>query len=47
MILKNVKLSIENSYNQLTKVDKDEELNLMKFQTTYTANAKIVTAIMK
>ena len=43
---KNVKLSIENSYNQLTKVDKDEELlNLMKFQATYTANAKIVTAI--
>ena len=43
---KDVKLSIENSYNQLTKVDKDEELlNLMKFQATYTANAKIVTAI--
>ncbi|MEZ4694595.1 MAG: flagellar basal body rod C-terminal domain-containing protein, partial [Aliarcobacter sp.] len=43
---KNVKLSIENSYNQLTKVDKDEEmLNLIKFQATYTANAKIVTAI--
>ena len=43
---KDVKLSIENSYNQLTKVDKDEELlNLMKFQAAYTANAKIVTAI--
>lgn len=43
---KSVKLSIENSYNQLTKVDKDEEmLNLMKFQATYTANAKVVTAI--
>ena len=42
----NIKLSLENSYNQLVKVDKDEEmLNLMKFQAAYTANAKIVTAI--
>lgn len=43
---KNVKMSIESSYDQLTKVDKDEEmLDLMKFQAAYTANAKIVTAI--
>ena len=42
----NIKLSLENSYNQLVKVDKDDEmLNLMKFQAAYTANAKIVTAI--
>ncbi|MCB9097073.1 MAG: flagellar hook-associated protein FlgK [Arcobacter sp.] len=42
----NIKLSLENSYNQLVKVDKDEEmLDLMKFQAAYTANAKIVTAI--
>jgi len=42
----NIKKSLENSYNQLTKVDKDEEmLNLVKFQAAYTANAKIVTVI--
>lgn len=42
----NVKMSIESSYNQLTKVDKDEEmLDLIKFQAAYTANAKIVTVI--
>lgn len=42
----NVKQSIQNSYEQLTKVDKDEEmLNLIKFQAAYTANAKIVTVI--
>ncbi len=41
-----VKMSIESSYNGLTKVDKDEEmLNLIKFQSAYTANAKIVTVI--
>ena len=29
----NIKLSLENSYNQLVKVDKDEEmLDLMKFK---------------
>ncbi len=38
--------SLENSYQQITKVDKDEEmLNLIKFQSAYTANAKIVTTI--
>ena len=42
----NVKQSIKSSYEQLTRVDKDEEmLNLMKFQAAYTANAKIVTTI--
>ncbi len=42
----NVKISIQSSYDQLTKVDKDEEmLDLMKFQAAYTANAKIVTAL--
>ena len=41
-----VKMSIESSYNELTKVDKDEEMmNLIKFQAAYTANAKIVTVI--
>ncbi len=39
-------MSIQSSYDQLTKVDKDEEmLDLMKFQAAYTANAKIITAI--
>ena len=42
----NIKQSLKNSYEQLTKVDKDEEmLNLIKFQAAYTANAKIVTVI--
>lgn len=41
-----VKQSLQSSYDQLTKVDKDEEmLNLVKFQAAYTANAKIVTVI--
>jgi flagellar hook-associated protein 1 len=38
--------SIKSSYDQLTKVDKDEEmLNLIKFQAAYTANAKMITTI--
>jgi flagellar hook-associated protein 1 len=38
--------SIKSSYDQLTKVDNDEEmLNLIKFQAAYTANAKMVTVI--
>ncbi|QKF65923.1 proximal flagellar hook-filament junction protein [Arcobacter venerupis] len=38
--------SIKSSYDQLTKVDKDEEmLNLIKFQAAYTANAKMITVI--
>lgn len=43
---KSVKQSIQSSYDQLTKVNNDEEmLNLVKFQAAYTANAKIVTVI--
>jgi flagellar hook-associated protein 1 len=42
----NVKQSLQSSYDQLVKVDKDEEMvNLIKFQAAYTANAKIITAI--
>ena len=42
----NVNQSIKSSYEQLTKVDKDEEmLNLIKFQSAYTANAKVITTI--
>lgn len=42
----NVKMSIQSSYDQLTKVKKDDEmLDLMKFQAAYTANAKIVTVL--
>ncbi|MBU0925537.1 flagellar basal body protein [bacterium] len=42
----NVKQSLKSAYDQLTKVDNDEEmLNLIKFQAAYTANAKIITVI--
>ena len=42
----NVNQSLQNTYDQLVKVDKDEEMvNLIKFQAAYTANAKIITAI--
>ncbi len=42
----NVTMSIKSTYDQLTKVDKDEEmLNLIKFQAAYTANAKMITTI--
>ena len=38
--------SLESAYDQLTKVDSDEEMiNLIKFQAAYTANAKIITVI--
>ncbi len=37
--------SIQYNYEQLTKVDSDEEMiDLMKFQAAYTANAKVITA---
>ena len=43
---KSVTASIQSSYDNLTKVDKDSEmLDLIKFQAAYTANAKIVTVI--
>ena len=39
-------MALESSYNQIVKVEKDEELmNLIKFQSAYSANAKVVTAI--
>lgn len=42
----NVEMSLQSSYDELVKVDNDEEMiNLMKFQAAYTANAKVVTAI--
>lgn len=38
--------SIQFKFEQLTKVDPDEEMiNLMQFQAAYTANAKIITAV--
>jgi len=38
--------SLETTYNNLTKVDTDEEMiNLLQFQAAYEANAKIITAV--
>ena len=38
--------SLESTYNNLTKVDPDEEMiNLLQYQAAYEANAKIITAI--
>ena len=38
--------SLNTSYDQLTKVDNDEEMiNLIKYQAAYTANAKIITVV--
>lgn len=38
--------SLNSSYDQMTKVDNDEEMvNLIKFQAAYTANAKIITVV--
>ena len=41
-----VSQSLQTNYDQLTKVDSDEEMiNLIKFQAAYTANAKIITVV--
>jgi len=41
-----VKESMENAYNKVTKVDKDSEMiELIKFQSAYEANAKMVTIV--
>lgn len=38
--------SLQSSYDELTKVDPDEEMiNLLQFQAAYEANAKIITAV--
>ena len=38
--------SLQSSYDKLVKVDKDEEMmNLIKFQSAYEANAKLITII--
>ena len=38
--------SLQSNYDELTKVDSDEEMvNLIKFQAAYTANAKIITVV--
>ncbi|RLA83891.1 MAG: hypothetical protein DRG78_03015 [Epsilonproteobacteria bacterium] len=43
---KAVTQSLSSTYDQLTKVDKDEEMiNLIKFQSAYEANAKVITVI--
>jgi len=43
---KEVSNSLQLSHDEITKVDKDEEMvNLVKFQAAYTANAKVITAI--
>ncbi|PIF04640.1 MAG: hypothetical protein CSA86_01280 [Arcobacter sp.] len=41
-----VKESMENAYAKLTKVDNDEEMILLiKFQSAYSANAKMITVV--
>ena len=43
---KSVNESLKNSYDDIVKVDNDEEMiQLIKFQAAYTANAKIVTVV--
>lgn len=38
--------SLETTYNDLTKVDPDQEMiNLLQYQAAYEANAKIITAV--
>ena len=39
-------ISLQSSYDQISKVDSDEEMiNLLKFQSAYEANAKVITAM--
>lgn len=39
-------MSLQGAYDQISKVDSDEELiHLMEFQAAYQANAKVITAI--
>ena len=39
-------VSLQSSYDQISKVDSDEEMiNLLKFQSAYEANAKVITAM--
>ena len=41
-----VKKALQATYDELTKVDKDDELlNLIKFQKAYEANAKVITVV--
>lgn len=41
-----VQESLQNTYDKLVKVDKDEEMvNLIKFQAAYEANAKMITVV--
>ena len=43
---KTVTESLRTSYEKFTKVDKDSEMiNLMKFQSAYEANAKVITIV--
>lgn len=43
---KAIKNSLQTSYDQLVKVDKDEEMvNLLKFKAAYNASAKIITTV--
>ncbi len=43
---KAIRQSLQNYYDQIVKVDQDEEMmNLIKFQAAYTANAKIITVV--
>lgn len=43
---KDIKAALDSSYNELVKVDKDEEMiNLVKFQKAYEANARVLTVI--
>ncbi|WP_044414763.1 flagellar hook-associated protein FlgK [Halarcobacter anaerophilus] len=38
--------SLQSTYDNLTKVDGDQEqVNLLKYQAAYTANAKVITAV--